>query len=143
MLNLQLRFSRTLGALLLVAHLASLALVWITPLPGSVQFVICLLLLASCLFYLRRDCLRLAPGSIISLSFNQEGSCSYQVRGGEWFEATLLGSSLVTPWLSVLNFRREAARGMRSVVLFPDSIDAEDYRKLRVLLRWGFKNKDE
>ena len=143
MLNLQLRFSRTLGALLIVAHLASLALVWIAPLPGSVQFAASLLLLASCLFYLRRDCLLLAPGSIICLRFDQEGAGRYQVRNGEWFEATLLGSSLVTPWLSVLNYKPETGRGMRSAVLFPDSIDAEDYRKLRVLLRWGFRNKDE
>jgi toxin CptA len=143
MLNLQLRFSRTLGALLVGAHLASLALLWITPLPSGVQFAASLLLLASGLFYLRRDCLLLAPGSIVSLRFDQEGACSYQARGGEWFEATLLGSSLVTPWLSVLNFKPETSRGMRSVVLFPDSIDAEDYRKLRVLLRWGRKKEKE
>lgn len=143
MLNLQLRFSRTLGALLLVAHLASLALAWIAPLQDGIQFVVSLLLLASGLFYLRRDCLLLAPGSIVSLRFDQEGACSYQVRGGEWSETTLLGSSLVTPWLSVLNYRPEAGRGMRSVVLFPDSIDADDYRKLRVLLRWGSKKKEE
>lgn len=143
MFTLQPRFSRTLGTLLVVAHLASLALVCIAPLRGDVQFVVSLLLLASCLFYLRRDCLLLAPGSIVSLRLDQDGACSYQVRGGEWFEATLLGSSLVMPWLSVLNYRPETGRGMRSVVLFPDSIDAEDYRKLRVLLRWGRKNKDE
>jgi len=137
MLTLQRRTSRTLTVLLVLAHLVSVALVWIMPFHAGVQFVTSLLLVASCLFHFWRDCLLIAPRAIVGLRFDQEYKCSYQLRGGEWFEAKLLGSSLVTPWLSVLNCRPDPGRSIRSIVLFPDSIDVEDYRKLRVLLHWG------
>lgn len=136
MLDLELRFSPTLATLLGLAHLVSLILLWITPLGVFPQFGIGLLVVASWLFHLRRDCFRLAPGAIVRLRVEHGGKFSYQTRAGEWHDAALLGNSLVTPWLSVLGFRREGARFGRYTVLFPDTLDAEAYRKLRVLVKW-------
>ena len=59
---------------------------------------------------------------------------------------TLLGSSFVEPYLTVLelkpleplkSWRRFSSR---SVVILPDGIDAEGFRQLRVLLRWKWKD---
>jgi toxin CptA len=47
-----------------------------------------------------------------------------------------LGTTYVTPYLTVLNLRGHGERGARHVTLLPDSLHAEDFRKLRVWLRW-------
>lgn len=138
MLDLQLRPSRTLGLLLAAAHAVSLLLIWIMPLPLALQLAFSLLLVASFVFHLRRDARLAAPNSIIRLRFSPDCQCRYQTRNGAWFEGMLLGSSLVTPWLSVLALRPDGRKLSRHAVIFPDSADAEGRRKLRVLLRWKY-----
>ena len=48
--------------------------------------------------------------------------------------AKLVGSYLVTPWLVLLNFRTEGRLRPFPVLLFSDSTDTEQLRRLRVLL---------
>jgi hypothetical protein len=110
--------------------------VWLLPLIVSIQIAGFLLIAASLGFHLRRDCLLVADNSIIGLRLDQECNCSYQTRNGIWLEAKLLGSSMVTPWLSVLNISPENSRLARHVVIFPDSADTEEIRRMRVHLRW-------
>lgn len=138
MLDLQLRPSRTLGMLLASAHMLSLLPVWIMPVTIPVQIALSLMLAASLLFHMRRDVLLAAPSSIIRLHFSPDCRCACLTRDETGFEATLLGSSLVTPWLIVLNLRPEGRRMSRHAVIFPDSADMEGRRKLRVLLRWKY-----
>jgi len=140
MLDLQLRPSRILVMLLAAAHILSLLLIWAMPIILALQLAFSLLLAANFLFHLRRDGLLAAPNSIIRLRFSPDCHCTYQTRDGTWFEAILLGSSLVTPWLSVLNLKPDGCRMPRHAVIFPDSAEPEGRRKLRVLLRWKYAN---
>ncbi|POZ64062.1 protein YgfX [Chromobacterium alticapitis] len=55
-------------------------------------------------------------------------------RGENRQEAEVLDDCFVTPQLTVLNAR--AAGRRRSVMLWPDSADAESRRQLRVYLLW-------
>lgn len=137
MLDLELGFSRTLTALLGLAHLLSLLLIWVMPLGLGLELFSACLVVASCAFHLWRDCFRRAPGAIVRLRVDMQGHYSYQIQNGAWHEAHLLPTSFVTPWLSVLNFRPEGSRRIRHAVLFPDALDPEAYRKLRVRLKWG------
>lgn len=143
MLDLQLRPSRTLALLLAAAHVLSLLLIWAMPIILPWQLAFSLLLAASLAFYLRRDGLLAAPGSIVRLRFSPDCRCGYQTHNETWHEAMLLGSSLVTPWLNVLNLRPDGRRLSRHVVIFPDSADAEGRRKLRVLLRWKYPASEQ
>lgn len=136
MLDLHLRPSLTLNLMLALAHLLSLGLVWIMPLATGPQLGISLLLAASYLFHLRRDGLLAASGSIVHIRFEHDGKCRYRTRNGTWFEAILLGSTLSTPWLAILNLKTGGRLLVRHAVAFPDSADIEALRKLRVLLRW-------
>lgn len=143
MLDLQLRPSLTLVMLLAAAHILSLLLIWAMPIILTLQLAFSLLLAASFLFHLRRDGLLAAPNSIIRLRFSQDCHCTYQTRDGTWFEAILLGSSLVTPWLNVLNLKPGGRWLSRHTVIFPDSADPEVRRKLRVLLRWKYPASEQ
>ena len=140
MLELKLHPSRTLTILLAMAHLLSLLVLWILPLMPAIQTGAGLLVAANFIFHLRRDALLAARNSIFQLRFEQECSCTYQTRNGTWQEARLLGSSMVTPWLTVLSFSPENSWLARHIVIFPDSADAEALRKMRVLLRWKCAN---
>jgi toxin CptA len=55
--------------------------------------------------------------------------------GTSWRDVRILGTSYVTPWLTVLNLA-QAGRRPRHVLIVADNADAEDFRKVRVLLRW-------
>ena len=51
----------------------------------------------------------------------------------------LRADSIALPWLVVLRIDCTGTRGARSIVLLPDSAGAEDWRRLRVFLRWGVR----
>ena len=142
MLDLELGFSWTLTALIGLAHLLSLLLIWMMPLGIGLQLVSACLVVASCAFYLWRDCFHFAPGAIVRLRVDMQGQYSYQIQNGAWHEAHLLPTSYVTPWLSILSFMPEGSRRVRHAVLFPDALDPEAYRRLRVRLKWGYRTPE-
>jgi hypothetical protein len=55
-------------------------------------------------------------------------------QNGQQVIAALKANSFISVVLSVLNFKDEAGRSF-SVLLFPDSINAEQFRQLRVRLK--------
>ncbi len=98
-------------------------------------------LVASLVFYLRREGLRFAPAAIVSVSLYPDCRCTFQTRSGARHEASLLGSSFVAPYLTVLGLKLADSRLARHVVILPDSVDVECFRKLRVLLKWRCNEK--
>lgn len=136
---IELRPSRTLLALLALAHVATLGMIWGAAFETPVRWGASLAVAASCAFHLRQEGLFLASSAIVGLQLGAGSDCGLLLRSGEWVEGRILGTSLVTPWLSVLNVASEGRRLSRNIVLFPDSLDAEAYRKLRVKLRWGWR----
>lgn len=83
------------------------------------------------------DALRLCARSPLALDIGADGRMRLHTRDGQEQEVRVLGSSYVSGWLTVLNLRTAAGRKCRSVVMLPDTADAEGYRRLRVWLRWG------
>jgi hypothetical protein len=45
----------------------------------------------------------------------------------------------VTPSLVILNVVLKEQRGRRSLLILPDTMGAESFRRLRVALKWGDK----
>jgi len=141
MLNVSLKASRVLAVLLVAMHVLGIVLLWSLPLALWLKAAATPVLLASLVFYLRRDALRSFARSVAALSLNSECGCSIQSVRGEWLETRLLSSSFVSPYLTVLNLRPHGSWGARHVVIFPDAIDPEAFRQLRVLLKWKCRAK--
>ncbi|QJR09903.1 hypothetical protein DSM104443_00954 [Usitatibacter rugosus] len=60
------------------------------------------------------------------------------VRAGGTFRSGLVQPrSFVAPWLTIVRWRPEGARFDRTFVVLPDMADAEGFRRVRVLLKWG------
>jgi toxin CptA len=51
-------------------------------------------------------------------------------------ECEVLGGTYVMPYLTVLSLRRLGSGASMRLALCPDSLQAEEFRQLRVWLRW-------
>ncbi|HEY9100281.1 MAG TPA: protein YgfX [Thiobacillus sp.] len=71
-----------------------------------------------------------------SIRITAEGMIQCQDVLGDWHEVEVQGESLVSPALIVLRYRLDTL-GVQTLVLLPDSADAEALRRLRVSLRWA------
>ena len=56
---------------------------------------------------------------------------------GERIPGRVRAGSFVAPWLTIVRWRPEGARFDRTVPILPGMLPAEDFRRLRVLLRWA------
>lgn len=66
---------------------------------------------------------------------------AFQLRAGAWHSGAILAGGLVTRWLTVVRLREEGeARRSRVLLLWIDSLGADDYRRLRVYLRWRWRD---
>jgi toxin CptA len=126
-IEINLKPSRALIAALSAMHLLAIAAVWVLSWPIATSFTV--LVLVSFTWCWRRKW-------AVTLKINVKGELLLQ-QDGDWLEVKVLASSLVLPYLTVLNLKLPGRRWPLNIVLLPDSLDAQDYRKLRVWLRWG------
>lgn len=136
-LHISLRPSRQLALALLIACAGSLSLLWVLAVPDPYRAVCASVLLVATLYILLRDVWHRFPWSITALQLATDGSLRCMTRNGRWQHAYVQGNSCVTAWLTVLNVRLTGERWPRGIVLLPDSLEVDAYRRLRVWLRWG------
>lgn len=117
-------------------HFLAAALVWLVPIPALGRAVLTLAIAVSLVFLLARDALLHAAHAIVALETREDGTISYQTRRGEWVDCELLGSTYVSARLTIVQLRPKGRWGRRRVILVPDNVDARDFRRLRVWLRW-------
>ncbi len=110
------------------AHALTLLALWLTALTPTWQILATVVLTGSAIHYFRR----LHKDGITALEADDSG---YRLLDrGTWLEAQMR-HALVTATLTVVEFKQTNGR-RRSLVLLPDSLAADDYRRLRVWLRW-------
>lgn len=87
-------------------------------------------------FYLWRIALLRSPRSIVAIEISDDDKLAFQTLDGKWQTAKLRQSSFVSPWLAILNLKPENACWLRNVVIMADGISEEEFRRLRIWLRW-------
>ena len=128
--------SRYLAAMLITAHGATLVVLFSLALPIWAKAALASLMLFSLMHHLRRNAWLSAPSASVALMLVGDRVVLI-TRGGEQFAGQLLHDSVVTPLVTVLNVLLQGTHIVRSVVILPDSLDAESFRQLRVWLKWG------
>lgn len=118
----------------LAVHLVAIALAFVAAPPKTLGLVLSLLILASW-FRLRRPAVAgYGRAALTRLVWHHEGGrWRVETAAGEASEAELLGSSVVSAALIVLNFRLDDGR-RRSRLLLGDEIDTAALRRLRARL---------
>jgi toxin CptA len=119
-----------------VVHLAGAGVLWLVAVPVAAKAVLMLAIAVSLIFFMARDAALHAPHSIVALELRERGEIACQTRRGEWLACEVLGSSYVSPRMTVINLRSLGWRRSRRVILVPDNVDPRDFRRLRVWLRW-------
>ncbi len=135
-MKINLRPSRILTAILVLAHGTAIAMVVLAGMPPWLASIAIVALVVDLVFNVRQTAWLRAPDALIALEITSDENFSIQTRRGEWIECDVLGSTYVTSFLTILNLKAmDGGRAMRAVIL-PDSLDAEEFRQLRVRLRW-------
>jgi toxin CptA len=135
-LRVRLHPSRQLGLLLCVGHVGAAVLSWVAPIPWWLSLVLSSAALASLAFGLRSHAWRSASEAVVGFELRPDGSGAIEDRSGRWREVGVLGSSFVSPLLTVLNLRVAGAGRRRSLIVTPDALGPDEFRRLRVWLRW-------
>jgi toxin CptA len=142
-LRLDIHRSLPLALLLAFVHFGAFALLVPLGLPLWLVIVVAIGLAASALHTVLLHAWLALPTSIVAFEVSSDCAVSIQYRTGDWRETKLMPSSFVAPFLTVLNFRQDRALFGRTIVILPDRVAVEPYRKLRVLLRWGCREVRE
>lgn len=134
---MELQYSRAAVAVLAVMALSSAAIVlatpWSVPLRCAFTFAIAALFAEA----LQRVALLKAPGAARFISVQRDGRFEVESRSGAVRTGQLRAGSFVAPWLVIVRWRPDGARGDATVLVMPDMASGEDRRRLRVLLRWA------
>ena len=125
-----------LATALIAMHSAALAALLSLAWPFWTQVALVFLLLANMLQHLWRNAWLSAPSSDVTLLLDGDRIVLTSRSGGQ-VAGKVMPDSLITPLLTVLNVLPQDAYLARSVIILPDSLDAESFRQLRVCLKWG------
>ncbi len=129
-----LRPSFRLAGLLAGMHCGAIFLIVLLPVPA--KFWMAALMMISMVHTIMRHALLASPASAVFLKM--EGDvCLIVLKNGREARSTLLDSTYVSPYLTILNLREKKNPFSRSVIILPDAVDREEFRQLRVRLRWG------
>ncbi len=140
---LTLQPSRRLAAILILAHATTGGLLLTLPLPSWLMVALTVILLASAAYGVHRHALRRGAGAITVLAFSDRESIRLTLGNGSTAAGRVLGSSTVGAMLTVLNIALDGRRRPVHLVLLGDSLSPDDFRRLRVWLRWGPRPPDE
>jgi len=138
MLRVHLKPSRYLAVALTVAHAGAAAVLIPLSMPLWAKLAIAAAIGASLLQTLWGKALLKSRTSLVAVELRGAGGLAVQTRNGQWHDARLLGTTYVAPLLTVLNLKLSERIIARHVVIVPDNADADDFRRLRVLLRWVY-----
>ena len=140
-LSVQRKPSFRLATVLSIAHCVAAGLLWPLILPMSTKAVIAILSIISLIYYSKQEALLSARSAVVAFELSDDMQCILTTRAGESVVCTILSSTFVAPYMTVLNLKPVGKFLTRGVVILPDGIDAEVFRRLRVLLRWKWREK--
>jgi len=132
-LEFDLKPSLRLAGLLLAVHALALVAACVS-LAGWPRVLVgfgILLSGAGCL----AEVLQRSPRAAVALELREDGGASWRDRSGSWHEGRLRSDHFVSAVLVVMGLD-VAGHGRKWLVLLGDSALPEDFRRLRVWLRW-------
>ncbi|MBN8453897.1 protein YgfX [Accumulibacter sp.] len=127
-LDLELRRSRLLAGLTILLHLLAVACVWLLPWPLPARSLLLLPLAISAWRALR-------PSPFVGIRLGARGEFALRHVRGDIVACQVQPETTVFGRLVVLRVRDDQAR-RRSLTVLPDSVSADQFRLLRVWLRW-------
>jgi toxin CptA len=129
--------SRTLAALLAAFHATALVVISIVTLPTWAKLLFAAAIITSGGLSIWCAALRRSRSAITEIEAGEGSRIACRTRDDRWREVEVLPSSFISPWLTVLNLRVPGAMFATHVLILPDNVETDAFRRLRVLLKWS------
>ncbi len=136
-LHIDLHASRIAGALTLACVVATAALIAWLPVQPWLRMVAVSALGVYGVMLARSWAQRSTPRAVVAVELGVDRRIAIIERNGHHSEGTVQDDSYVSSALTTIVWRAVAARRSRTIAIVPDMLPAEDFRRLRVLLRLG------
>ncbi len=136
----KLRPSRSLALLLFLLCVVVLAVLTQLPLSTAAFLAAAAVILCWAGYRLLFDAYLRMGNSCVAFRLEEGDEIVLLLRGGSHLRGLISPSSLVTPYFVILNVILGEQRGVRSVLILADAMEADSFRRLRVALRWGDKS---
>lgn len=136
-IQLTLRPSYLLAAVLATAATGACVVVVCMPLAVSLKFLVCVPIIVATPYFIAQEATLSLPWSYVGLELDYKGELRLIRKDGTSSAATVLHSSFMAEYLTILNVKLEHSRWRRNLILTPDRVESGAYRQLRVWLRWG------
>lgn len=128
-IHIGLRRSHLLSWLLVLLHVLAAGSLFLAPWPAVARYSLMALVVLSAWHTLQ-------PPTIVGLRLGENGEFGFLSPGGDFLPVTVQPDSAVFSWLIVLRVREVGQCRVYSLALFRDSMAAEQFRLLRLWLRW-------
>jgi hypothetical protein len=131
--------SRSMLVWLLVLHASALLVVVLLPVPVAASVALAVSVLLSLAWQWRLRVSQRYPHAVRSLRWEDAGRCILELASGEQLTTHLAARAIVMPWLVILYFQDRP----RQLVLLPDMLTTQVFRRLRVRLRMELQQHPE
>ncbi|OLE20414.1 MAG: hypothetical protein AUG50_00730 [Betaproteobacteria bacterium 13_1_20CM_3_63_8] len=136
-LRISLGASRSASALICLAWLATAALVAWLPGAAALRGALVTGIGAHAILTMRHWATRSASHAIIGVELDADRAVCLTERTGRRIEGMVQPDSYVGALLTTLVVRPDGKRRLRTIAVLPDMLPADDFRRLRLLLRLG------
>src|SRR5512146_874813 len=119
----------------------SLALLWLLRLPTAGTLIVAAVVLYWGGHSLLLDANLRMGHSCVGFRLEDSDEIVLLLRSGRHLSCRVAPDSLVIPYFVILNVTLSEQRGGRTLMILPDAMEAESFRRLRVALRWGDKGQ--
>ena len=136
-LRVELKPSRLAASMIAIGVVASAFLV--ASLPGEwwLRAPMCLAIGAYGLWLVRSRAQGTTPTSVIAIELDADMRASFTERRGRRIAGLVKPDSYVSAVLTTIVIHAPGARRSRAIAILPDMLASDDFRRLRVLLRFG------
>jgi toxin CptA len=125
-------------------------IVMVVDLAWHWQLLIIVTIVSSTAYAIHMHGTRSLPRSVVKLTVNAKQELHIVRKDGQRLLAQIEASSVVTPYLTILQLRPSQAQGhekawrnRQAIIVLPDNVEKEAYRQLRIWLRWGNHKSDQ
>ena len=129
--------SRTAGAAIGVATLATLVVVLLLPVAAWQHGASCAVVLAWAWVAFERIAVRATPDAVVQLRLAANLHIVVTRGDGRLVAGRVRSSTRVAAALTSVVWRPDGTRWSRSILVLPDMLPPDDFRRLRVMLRYA------
>lgn len=129
--------SRVAGVVTCTAALATLALVLTLPVASLLHAIACAIVLVWTWGTFHGVALRAGARGVVGVHLGADRVIVVRHGDGRVVAGHLRSATCVTASLTAIVWRPDGARRSRAILVLPDMLPADDFRRLRILLRYA------